>query len=180
MLGGAIKAVRCGACNLPSTTHHHHNAIDPSTFLPYPLLGFVEIKVNGTWGAICGCSRSGPQYEGWWTTADAQVACRQLGLPWAGASAFTGTVPHSSYNVAAGITGPGSARALPFLAGEVQCNGNEAHISECPLYTGTWPAEQPDCNGCDAGEAIYMYVCQPSACSHHLIGVGWSMHPLGP
>ena len=36
-----------------------------------PLIGRVEICINGTWGTIC------PHYH--WTNKDASVVCRQLG-----------------------------------------------------------------------------------------------------
>ena len=52
-------------------------------------VGFLEANVNGRWGAVCGASPIVPW--SYLSNGAAQVACRQMGLPWAGATAFTGS-----------------------------------------------------------------------------------------
>lgn len=104
-------------------------------------MGYLQININGRWGAICGCSftscltyQQGPV---------AAVACRQLGLPTGNSMAFSG----SSYIYPLGISGitpvspaftpgPGSSGQIPFLASMIQCFGNESNIQDCSFFPG--------------------------------------------
>lgn len=58
-------------------------------------VGFLEANVNGRWGAVCGTYASSTSSYYWANNANAnanaQVACRQMGLPWHGATAYTGS-----------------------------------------------------------------------------------------
>ena len=71
--------------------------------------GRVEICNNNVWGTVC---------DDLWGTADAQVACRQLGFTSTGAQALT-------------------LSAVPDGAGQiwldnVQCRGTETRLIDCP------------------------------------------------
>ncbi|XP_041471784.1 leucine-rich repeat-containing protein 4-like [Lytechinus variegatus] len=73
-----------------------------------PEEGRVEVRINGTWGTLC---------DNGFDINDAHVICRSLGLTGA-----LGTTPLSEF-------GPSS---LNIHAIDLQCNGNETDISECP------------------------------------------------
>ncbi|KAK3599041.1 hypothetical protein CHS0354_012526 [Potamilus streckersoni] len=75
--------------------------------------GRVEVNINGIWGTVC---------DDDFTNIDAMVVCRQLGLPFNGATAIG-----SSY------FGAGSG---PILLDDVNCQGTESSISRC-LYSST-------------------------------------------
>ena len=68
----------------------------------------MEVNYNGQWGSVCDDS---------WTDEDAQVICRQLGLPHEGAVA----VSEAFFREVSG----------DILLDEVNCNGNEDNIGEC-------------------------------------------------
>ena len=70
--------------------------------------GRLEVQISGVWGTVCNDS---------WSHDDADVACRQLGF--SGAS-----IP----NISPSIPGTG----LPILLDNVNCNGSEAFIWDCP------------------------------------------------
>ena len=119
-------------------------------------MGYVEVAVNGSWGAVCGDSFRHQQQtsaaaadalsnstSSLWTVADAKVACRQLGLPWTGAQPFSG----QTYFVSG--PGPGTAGIAAFLMSRVQCMGNESSLQECLHYDGVDPAA--DCTSQDSG-----------------------------
>ncbi len=74
--------------------------------------GRVEIFQNNTWGSVCDTD---------WDSNDAQVTCRQLGLPHAGAMAVTG-----------GRFGEGTG---PIWLSELQCNGTEDALVDCAKST---------------------------------------------
>ena len=72
------------------------------------LEGRLEICFNETWGTVC---------DGFWSTPDANVACRQLGFQPSGATAL--------YNAAFG-TGTG-----PVWLDDLLCSGTESRIVDC-------------------------------------------------
>ncbi|XP_060589155.1 deleted in malignant brain tumors 1 protein-like isoform X2 [Ruditapes philippinarum] len=73
-----------------------------------PTEGRVELKVNGTWGTICGTG---------FDSADAQVVCYMFGLQY---KKFSVKAKHSSK------FGSG-----PIYISNMTCNGTESHINEC-------------------------------------------------
>ncbi len=94
------------------------------------MTGRVEICNNNVWGTVCDDS---------WGTADATVACRQLGFSTSGAVAlFTGFT-----------NGAGQ-----IWLDDVQCRGTETRLIDCPAR----PLGQHNCGHIeDAGVR-----CQPS------------------
>ena len=71
-------------------------------------MGRVETLFAGIWGTVCDAS---------WSTEDAKVLCRQLGLPYGNARAIGGSV-----------FGRGSG--IIWLA-HVECMGVENSLNEC-------------------------------------------------
>ena len=69
--------------------------------------GRVEVYYNGEWGTVC---------HNWWSSADADVVCRQLGY------GSSGSAYHHAF------FGQGSG---PIWLDHVACIGNEAMISHC-------------------------------------------------
>ena len=102
--------------------------------------GYVEVKIDGAWGSICAAT-SGPIS---WSMADAQVACRQLGLPWSGAYPFYGFYPNY-----VNTTGRASQGIVPFSISAVNCSGSEAKITDCVHVVGL--QTNSICSGYDAG-----------------------------
>ena len=72
-----------------------------------PLVGRVEVFHSGQWGTIC---------DDWWDINDANVVCRQLGLPPA-TQAFRWATH-----------GRGSGQ---IWIDNIHCSGYELHIDEC-------------------------------------------------
>ena len=119
-----------------------------------PNMGFVEVLANGTWGAVCGDvfhstatgNTSWPSSSSW-TASSARVACRQLGMPWSGARAFSGL----QYYV--NSTGPGTTGVAPFMLSRVRCMGNESALQGCLHQEGVSMNE--DCTGHDSGTSRF-------------------------
>ena len=111
-----------------------------------PTSGYVLAFLNGRWGAISGGSLSSSAIWLGWSSANAQVVCRQLGLQYSGAVNFTAVINNSTtlpYIAASGnssiIPGPGNRGAYPFIAAYVKCVGSESQLSSCP-YMAINPA----------------------------------------
>ena len=71
--------------------------------------GRVEVCHLNVWGTVCG--------DGFWGLADSQVACRQLGFP------FTGATAHTIYSVPHGTQ-------IRWLR-HVSCVGTESSLFNC-------------------------------------------------
>ena len=105
-------------------------------------MGYLQININGQWGAVCGCSMAfcNPSKQ----SSLAAVACRQLGLPTGNAVVFFGSSAISltvGSNVIQPVTplgapGPGSSGLIPILASMMQCWGNESRIQDCVFFPG--------------------------------------------
>ncbi|XP_064617048.1 deleted in malignant brain tumors 1 protein-like [Liolophura sinensis] len=91
--------------------------------------GRLEIQHGGSWGTIC---------DDLWTTRNAQVVCRMLGLPWAGAE------PRFE-----SFFGQGTGQ---ILLDQVSCTGNETSLTDCSH--ASWGH-----NDCDHSEDVGV-VCQ--------------------
>lgn len=114
--------------------------------------GFVQVFVNGVWGAVCANS-----YYSDFLSANAAVVCRQLGLPTAGAHGQS----IGSLNVYSPLytryVGPGSSGSVPYVMSLVQCSGLEGQIFDCPRFVNgafSWGlATNPtwDCTNSDLG-----------------------------
>ena len=71
--------------------------------------GRVEVCNNNVWGTVCDDS---------WSTADANVACRQLGFSDTGAVALTGAaVPDGTGQI---------------WLDDLRCSGRETRLIDCP------------------------------------------------
>ena len=87
--------------------------------------GRVEVCVGGTWGTVC---------DDLWGYADAQVACKQLGLPYTGILILTiSAITYNAFNI--GAVAYGSAYfgqgTGPILLDNVQCTGDEDSLFNC-------------------------------------------------
>ena len=113
-------------------------------------IGFIETRTStsGSWGAVCGDYTS--TGTALLTTASAQVACRQLGLPWSGATSFAG----KQYFVNA--SGPGTQGTSSFLMPRLLCAGWEAALGQCPSVNDVVAAADGNCSDRDAGEGFIL------------------------
>lgn len=89
--------------------------------------GFVMLKLRGTWGPVCSVANDWGQ----WSSANARVVCRQLGLPWSGATSFTG-----SLGAVNGTSNDGVNFGTSPVAAAVSCAGTESQLEDCPMFWG--------------------------------------------
>ena len=83
--------------------------------------GRIEVYFNNIWGTVC---------HDRWNARDAEVVCRQLGLP------FSNAQP-----VGAAMFGEGSGQ---ILLDEVACRGSESSLDECPFSYYLWGVHDCD------------------------------------
>ena len=120
--------------------------------------GYVSVKTDsGQWAAVCS---GGPGFS--FTSANAAVVCRQLGLPWAGATYCSGF--GCGEFVTSQNAGPGYIGTLPYVSAPA-CLGHESQIDDCPHYVPGFIAASNCYNG-DAGMAIRLFQHFFTALSH--------------
>ena len=112
--------------------------------------GRVEVYFNNTWGTVC---------HDRWDARDAEVVCRQLGLP------FSNAQP-----VGAAVFGEGSGQ---IWLDEVACGGSESSLDECLHSYYPWGRHNCDHSDdagvvCTNGNDIILYMSFIYSCS--LIG----------
>ena len=108
--------------------------------------GRVEMFINGTWGTVCGNN---------WDLVDAEVVCRQLGLPMNSecrkclAAWLIAILVHICAGVFFGKYGGGTG---PIFLDEVECTGNETRLLNC----SSMGLNEHDCvHAEDAGVGCY-------------------------
>lgn len=111
------------------------------------LCGRAEVKHGETWGTIC--------YEGW-STADAQVFCKTMGLT-GGTARFNDGLKPTWDDTAVTHTAPKQPAADTIWMDEVSCLGTEGNIMDCPF--GGKPSR-------DASAWINYGVASASNCDH--------------
>ena len=90
--------------------------------------GRVEICYHDTWGTVC---------DDLWGTADAQVACRQLGLPETRKNAYKSVIiiiillSYACADAIALFSGFTNGFGQIWLE-NIQCDGNETELIDCP------------------------------------------------
>ena len=89
-----------------------------------PVEGRVEVAWDGKFGTVC---------DDYWTTTDADVACRDIGHA-AGQRSFV----RSHFG--------GAARDVPIWFDDVECLGSEATLAACPRSGGTGSAGSNNCS----------------------------------
>jgi len=95
--------------------------------------GRVEVWESNSWGTVC---------DDDWSTADAQVVCRQLGFEGQG--------------IARGYTGPGTFEGHtwgegtgPIHEDDVHCGGHEDSVAHCPARHGNSDCAHHEDDGVD-------------------------------
>ena len=89
--------------------------------------GRVEVYLNNTWGTVC--------HNGW-SRSDAEVVCRQLGLPYGNAQ------PVGTF-----VFGRGTGQ---IWLDNVACGSSDNYLDECLSSSYPWGRHNCD-NGKDAG-----------------------------
>ena len=85
------------------------------------------------WGTVC---------DDYWTTRDANVACRQLGYTHAQSGAYALLNSHF---------GPGTG---PILLDDMQCKGNEPNLLACPTASGQLARDVVGMHNCKTSETV--------------------------
>ena len=85
------------------------------------------------WGTVC---------DDYWTTRDANVACRQLGYTHAQSGAYALLQSHF---------GPGSG---PILLDDMRCNGDEPNLLACKTASGQFARDVVGLHNCKANETV--------------------------
>ena len=120
--GKEIKiAIECSYCFSAGCTHGSIRLVGGTDENE----GRVEVCVQGTWGTVC---------DDLWGYPDAQVACKQLGLPYTGILILTiSAITYNAFNI--GAVAYGSAYfgqgTGPILLDNVQCTGDEDSLFNC-------------------------------------------------
>eukprot|EP00286_Rhodomonas_abbreviata_P022816 CAMPEP_0181311094 /NCGR_PEP_ID=MMETSP1101-20121128/12947_1 /TAXON_ID=46948 /ORGANISM="Rhodomonas abbreviata, Strain Caron Lab Isolate" /LENGTH=614 /DNA_ID=CAMNT_0023417789 /DNA_START=130 /DNA_END=1971 /DNA_ORIENTATION=- len=124
------KGAQCYACADGVDTrgskqdgYHIARLVGPDTDGTRSLCGRAEVLHNGQWGSIC--------YEGW-TTEDAQVFCKTMGLV-GGTARYTDGLKPTWDSTTITHTAPQSPVAESIWMEAVSCAGSENNIFDCPF-----------------------------------------------
>ena len=117
--------------------------------------GRLEIYYDGAWGTIC---------DGYWTTDDADVACRALG--------FIASVEDSGRYIAA-YFGSG-AEDQEIVLDDLLCNGDESGLMECPSKH-----PQPRIHNCRHSEDAGLRCLKPGQAPPWVVDIEFGDPPGG-
>ena len=120
-----------------------------------PCEGRLEIYYDGAWGTIC---------DDYWTTREADVACRALG--------FIASVEDSGRYIAA-YFGAG-AEDQEIVLDDLNCNGDESGLLECPSKH-----PQPRIHNCRHSEDVGLRCLKPGQAPPWVVDIEFGDPPGG-
>ena len=103
----------------------------------YPYRGKLEVFLNNTWGTVCKDDVGSA-----WKLGHSQVVCRELGYP---------VVFDSSPEM--------QIEGKHFLVKNIQCNGSEKSLLNCPIGAGGW-----DVSMCQPSDSVTIKCSRQRKC----------------